>query len=148
MKAIKPKTSYLSEYKLNAKTKKNSKVSNILYLEWATSSGLIIAANVVLYDYTKLPNKAGTHTMPSGHKYVVPLSRSEKNEEYVLNHLNNGGIAAIIFETLPKTWNGFKVYDADTADDLMLDIIGGGILGLSAKGKAKKDSTGFVVLKK
>ena len=45
---------------------------------------------------------------------------------------------------LPDTWNGFKVVDGDVRDDLMLDV-SGVVLGLRAKGKAKKDTSGFVI---
>jgi hypothetical protein len=119
--------------------------SDLKLVEWCASSGLTIAPNVVFYDYTKLPNKAGTRTLETGHKYVVTLSRSERNEADVIAHLQRGGIAAVVFKDMPETWHGFKVYDGDSADDLMLDIVGGGVLGLKAKGKAKQDTSGFVV---
>jgi hypothetical protein len=45
---------------------------------------------------------------------------------------------------LPSTYLGAPVIDGDKADDLMLDS-GAVILGLKAKGRAKKDITGFVV---
>ncbi len=35
-----------------------------------------IAENVVFYDYTKIPQKAGTKFLPSLHKYVVCFSRA------------------------------------------------------------------------
>jgi hypothetical protein len=119
--------------------------SDIKLVEWAYQSMRHIESNIVFYDYTKIPSKAGERTLPSGHRYVVALSRSETNEADVLNHLSEGGIAAVVFNELPETWNGYKVYDGDSRDDLMLDIQGGGVLGLKAKGKARKDNTGFVV---
>ena len=119
--------------------------SDIKLVEWCVSSGIKIADNVVFYDYTKHPNKAGSHILPTGHRYVVAFSRSEVNESQVLEHLQGGGIAAVVFDKLPETWHGFKVYDGDERDDLMLDIVGGGVLGLKAKGKANKDDSGFVV---
>lgn len=119
--------------------------SDIKLVEWAVGTMRHIEPNVVFYDYTKVPSKAGERTMPSGHRYVVALSRSETNEADVLTHLANGGIAAVVFNELPATWNGFPVYDGDSRDDLMLDIPQGSVLGLKAKGKARKDNTGFVV---
>ena len=119
--------------------------SDIKLVEWAINTFRHIESNIVFYDYTKIPSKAGERILASGHRYVVALSRSETNESDVLNHLNNGGIAAVVFNEIPKTWNGFTVYDGDSRDDLMLDIQGGGVLALKAKGKARKDLSGFVI---
>jgi hypothetical protein len=62
-----------------------------------------------------------------------------------LEHLRGGGVAAVVFESLPYEYKGFPVVDGDERDDLMLDVKGGTILGLRAKGKARKDRSGFVV---
>lgn len=104
-----------------------------------------IAQNVVFYDYTKIPKKAGRRVLPSGHTYVVTFSRSEQNDSDVLNVLNSGGIVAVVFNELPETFHGFPVVDGDKSDDQMLDLSGGTVLGLKAKGKARKDASGFVV---
>jgi hypothetical protein len=106
-----------------------------------------IAPNVIFYDYTKNPKKAGIRILPTGHKYVVTFSHSEKQDSLnnTLNVLNNGGIAAVVFNKLPNEWNGFNVVDGDASDDLMIDLKPGTIIGLKAKGKAKKDQSGFVV---
>jgi hypothetical protein len=119
--------------------------SDIKIVEWAVGTMRHIESNITFYDYTKVPSKASERVLPSGHRYVVALSRSETNEADVIKHLANGGIAAVVFNELPQTWNGYKVYDGDSRDDLMLDIQGGGVLGLKAKGKARKDTSGFVV---
>lgn len=104
-----------------------------------------IAQNVVFYDYTKIPQKAGRRVLPSGHTYVVTFSRSEQNESDVINVLKSGGIVAVVFNELPETFHGFPVVDGDKSDDQMLDLSGGTVLGLKAKGKARKDNSGFVV---
>jgi hypothetical protein len=104
-----------------------------------------IAENVVFYDYTKIPQKAGRRVLASGHTYVVTFSRSEINESDVLNVLQSGGIVAVVFNELPDTFHGFPVVDGDKSDDQMLDLGGGTVLGLKAKGKARKDVSGFVV---
>ena len=102
--------------------------------------------NVLFYDYTKNHKKARTRRLPSGHSYVVTFSLSEKqgSETQAIEVLSKGGNVAIVFDKLPKTWNGFKVIDGDERDDLMLDY-SGVVLGLKAKGKAKHDDSGFVV---
>lgn len=104
-----------------------------------------IASNVVFYDYTKIRQKAGRRVLPSGHRYTVAFSRSESNELEAIEVLRSGGIAAVVFKELPKTWNGFRVVDGDERDDLMLDVRGAVVLGLKAKGQARRDKSGFVV---
>ena len=105
--------------------------------------------NIVFYDYTKNHKKAGTRVLPSGHRYVVTFSLSEKDgsEAQALEVLNNGGHVAVVFDKLPKTWNGYPVVDGDERDDLMVDLKQPSIIGLLAKGKAKQDTSGFVVKK-
>jgi hypothetical protein len=104
-----------------------------------------IARNVVFYDYTKIRQKAGRRVLPSGHRYTVAFSRSESNELEAVEVLRSGGIAAVVFKDMPKTWNGFRVVDGDSRDDLMLDVRGAVVLGLKAKGQARRDKSGFVI---
>jgi hypothetical protein len=120
--------------------------SDIKLVEWCVGTMRHIESNIVFYDYTKVTSKAGDRILASGHRYVAALSRSETNESDVLNHLASGGIAAVVFNTIPETWNGFRVYDGDSRDDLMLDIPSGSVLALKAKGKARKDLSGFVIV--
>lgn len=104
-----------------------------------------IASNVVFYDYTKIEKKAGRRILTSGHLYVVTFSRSECNEEQAVSVLRRGGHVAVVFNELPTEWNGFPVVDGDLSDDQMLDHVNAVVLGLKAKGKARKDASGFVV---
>jgi len=105
-----------------------------------------IESNVVFYDYTKIPQKAGTKFLPSLHKYVVCFSRAEDNESEALKVLESGGIVSAVFaDKLPEFWNGYKVLDGDERDDLMLDVVGPCVLGLKAKGDGRKDVSGFVI---
>jgi hypothetical protein len=110
-----------------------------------------IADNVVFYDYTKNHKKVGTRTFPSGHKYVVTYSLHEHNLESFSYMLDNKlCIGAAVFNIKPgqpmiTEWNGFPVVDGDERDDLMLDVPNGTILGLRAKGKARQDTSGFVI---
>jgi hypothetical protein len=75
----------------------------------------------------------------------VTFSRSEINESEAIAVLHRGGHVAVVFNELPSEWNGFKVVDGDLSDDQMLDHINAVVLGLKAKGKARKDISGFVV---
>jgi len=121
--------------------------SDIKLVEMVTKAyGYMIGKNVVFYDYTKYPKKAGDYTLPSGHRYMVTLSRSEDNEDDCLRHLKDGGIVAVVFrKELPTHWHGYPVVDGDERDDLMLDLPKGTIIGLLAKGKAKYNTNNFVL---
>jgi hypothetical protein len=58
--------------------------------------------------------------------------------------LSAGGNVAVVFDELPTHWKGFKVIDGDENDLRYMDERGV-VVGLKAKGKAKKDTIGFVV---
>lgn len=102
-----------------------------------------LVPHVVFYDYTKNINQAiKALSMPN---YHVTFSRSETNEVDCLKALSAGINVAVVFrDKLPKTWNGFNVVDGDITDARFLDP-SGVVVGLRAKGKAKKDNTGFVI---
>jgi hypothetical protein len=101
--------------------------------------------NVQFYDYTKNP-KPYKRTLPN---YHLTFSKSEDNLAECLDALKNGINVAVVFEKkLPKTYLGYKVINGDESDLRFLDKKSKGkavIVGLTAKGRAKKDTTGFVV---
>jgi len=100
--------------------------------------------NLVFYDYTKIPNKVENY---KGQRYTLTFSRSENNWLDCIDMLTKGINVSVLFDhkqPLPKVYQGFKVVDGDKSDIVMLKQKGV-ILGLRAKGKAKKDQTGFVV---
>lgn len=106
-----------------------------------------IAPNVVFYDYTKIERKAGFRKTVQGHDYIVTYSFNESPDAIpnALQVLNRGGNVAVVFrKNLPDTFLGYPVIDGDKSDILML-YNRNVILGLKAKGKAKKDTTGFVI---
>ena len=75
----------------------------------------------------------------------MTFSRKEDNENKCLEVLNNGGNVAVVFKNeLPEYWNGFKVINGDDTDLRYFDPVNV-VIGLKAKGKAKKDVSGFVV---
>ena len=53
-------------------------------------------------------------------------------------------MSAVFLNELPQTYKGFKVVNGDATDNEMLKYKGV-ILGLKAKGDAKKDISGFVI---
>lgn len=100
--------------------------------------------NLEFYDYTKILGKVEKY---AGTRYKLTFSRAEDNEADAIKALKFGVPVSVVFHhknELPKTYLGTMVIDGDKADDLMLDS-GAVILGLKAKGRAKKDLTGFVV---
>jgi hypothetical protein len=98
--------------------------------------------SITFYDYTK------NHTRdPKPFKnYSLTLSRGSSNEEECLIWLGRkaGNVAVVFQDKLPKAWKGFKVLDGDKDDLRFLDRRIR-IVGLKAKGKAKHDTSGFVV---
>lgn len=93
----------------------------------------------VFYDYTKLQNRVN---LPSN--YHLTFSRSEENYTAVDMMMGAGYNTAIVFDNLPAVYNGYKVIDGTETDLRFLDPKGV-IVGLLAKGKAKKDMSGFTV---
>lgn len=97
----------------------------------------------IFYDYTKIIGKAKKYL--NHPNYIVTFSRSEENEKEVEQALQLGINTAIVFSNnLPKSYKGVEVIDGDVSDLVMLEHKGV-ILGLKAKGEAKKDLSGFVV---
>jgi len=100
--------------------------------------------NIIVYDYTAIIGKVKKYL---GTRYHLTLSRKEDNEQDVMEALEMGGNVAIVFTELPKTYKGFKVVDGDKTD-LEMTKYKNVVLGLKAKGDAKKDTTGFVIQNK
>lgn len=96
---------------------------------------------VTFYDYTKI---AKTFDKELPENYHLTFSKSEKNDSEVKEVLEKGFNVAVVFNELPKTFMGKKVIDGDKHDLRFLDPKGV-VVGLVAKGKAKKDESGFVV---
>ena len=99
--------------------------------------------NSVFYDYTKILGKIRKYKNSSN--YHLTFSRAEDNNSVSIAALNDGANVSIVFRNgLPRYWRGYKVIDGDTSDILMI-YNRNVVLGLKAKGDAKKDKTGFVV---
>ena len=95
---------------------------------------------VIFYDYTKNPR--ANFLDP---QYRKTFSHTGKNWADCYQVLANGGNVAVVFRgELPAEYQGFPVYDGDQSDLRFLDPKGH-VIGVLAKGKAKKDQSGFVV---
>lgn len=101
---------------------------------------------VQFYDYTKSVKRMVSFIkgeMPKN--YHLTFSRSEVNDVESTGILSMGGNVAVVFssKSIPSTYQGYPVHNADETDLRFLDKPG--IQGLYAKGKAKRDTSGFVV---
>jgi len=122
--------------------------------------------NIQFMDYTKAPyHKRPAESLPSN--YDLTFSRSESNDIEVLENLINGRRVAVVFDSkptdpIPEYYNAiipryhantsFKNYGLDQVEvvsgdenDLRFLDPAGVVVHLYAKGKARKDTTGFVV---
>lgn len=99
--------------------------------------------NEQFYDYTKIIGRK----LSSIANYSVTFSRAESNDLDTAIAMEKGWNVAVVFQkTLPATFMGRKVIDGDEHDLRFLDEKEC-VVGLIAKGRAKKDSSGFVVQK-
>jgi hypothetical protein len=96
--------------------------------------------NVQFYDYTKMRNRKVGHLT----NYHLTFSKADGNDMDVRLAASAGMNVAAVFHKVPETYIGRPVIDGDETDLRFLDPKGV-IVGLKAKGKAKKDTTGFVV---
>jgi len=114
--------------------------------------------DIQFYDYTKSARRALKHArgeMPTN--YHLTFSRSETNEDDCRRVLDAGGSIAVVFKICEckrackheitddtYTYMGRPVINGDHDDLRFLDPAGV-VVGLKAKGPAKKDTSGFVV---
>jgi hypothetical protein len=99
---------------------------------------------VQFYDYTKVLGRKVNNIS----NYHLTFSAADGNDNDVYAAIQQGYNIATVFgikKTLPmpETFNGLPVYNGDESDLRFLDPKGV-VVGLYAKGKAKKDITGFV----
>jgi hypothetical protein len=111
-------------------------------------------ADVQFYDYTKHGKRlVSPYSLPKN--YHLTFSRSECNDDSVsvIMAMNPKANIAVVFDSkeLPRNWRPNnplvkprKVINGDETDLRFLDE-SGTIVGLYAKGKGKKDESGFVV---
>jgi len=99
--------------------------------------------NVQFYDYTKLENRIVGQTLPAN--YHLTFSRAEDNDHKLEDVLKHTSAAVVFSGELPETWRGYPVIDGDEHDARFTDAGPGVIIGLTAKGKARHDTSGFVV---
>ena len=99
--------------------------------------------NVIFYDYSKIFKRDVSHIK----NYHLTWSYSAANEWYAAQYetalKNDQNIAVVFKDELPKTFLGLEVINGDKDDLRFLDPKRV-VVGLKAKGKARKDVSGFV----
>jgi hypothetical protein len=119
-------------------------------IPWERVAPVIFATfpHVTFYDYTALPGRF-VKSLPSN--YTLTFSRKEtaRSQEQAARLSARGVNVAVVFgvrrgKPLPTVYMGRPVIDGDRDDLRFLDP-SGVIVGLRAKGPAKRDNTGFVV---
>ena len=105
--------------------------------------------DIQFYDYTKAPHNKRKN-LPDN--YDLTYSYSDKKEalQEALEHLKNktARVSVVFSDDLPKTWNGYKVINADKTDLRFLEpknVICGLKFKGSKKALKKGIKSGFVV---
>jgi hypothetical protein len=102
---------------------------------------------VRFYDYTKSPSRVQAWIngeSPRNYHLTFSRAETEQSQRDAERLAQCGANVAVVFDRLPYKWRGRPVIDGDKHDARFVDRRGV-IVGLIAKGKAKKDRTGFVV---
>jgi hypothetical protein len=115
-------------------------------ISWENMGILQEFPTVQFYDYTKVFKRMKMYCngqMPSN--YHLTYSLNEDNKELAFEVLKmKGNISAVFRNYLPTEYEGYQVVNGDESDLRFLDKKNC-IVGLIAKGDAKRDSSGFVL---
>ena len=101
-------------------------------------------AEVQFYDYTKVLGRKVNEVK----NYHLTFSAADGNDTDIIKAMAQGYNIATVFgikktDALPAEYFGLPVYNGDDSDLRFLDPQGV-VVGLYAKGKARKDTSGFV----
>ena len=101
--------------------------------------------DIRFYDYTKRQGRIGSKFMPDNYHLTFSYSNQPGYSNQVIRALHKGANIAVVFSNgLPAKFLGRPVVDGDL-HDIRIDDPSGIIIGLRAKGKAKKQPNNFVV---
>ena len=100
--------------------------------------------NVQFYDYTKVLGRKVNNIA----NYHLTFSAADGNDADVMSAMTQGYNIAVVFgikkgSAMPETYKFMPVFNGDESDLRFLDP-SNSVVGLYAKGKAKKDTSGFV----
>jgi hypothetical protein len=125
--------------------------SDISWEKYPVTMGNVTYSNIFaafefiqFYDYTKVLGRKVNNIS----NYHLTFSAADGNDIDVIKAIQQGYNVATVFgikKTLPmpESYNGRPVFNGDESDLRFLDPKGV-VVGLYAKGKAKKDTSGFV----
>lgn len=121
-------------------------------LRWEAIFPFDLFPEVKFYDYTKFPpHKRGV--LPPNYKLTFSLSEHKNSVDNARKALVYGWNVAVVYDFIPNYCDArfnpcadpeavYTVFNGDEDDARFLQ--NGLVIGLKAKGKAKKDDTGFV----
>jgi hypothetical protein len=96
------------------------------------------------YDYTKIPNRKN---LPDNYDVTFSYSGASTFAKYAREAIDNGERVAVVFRNkadIPNHFAGLECIGGDDSDLRFLEPKNK-VVALYAKGKAKKDTSGFVV---
>ena len=99
---------------------------------------------IQFYDYTKISNR---DALPVNYDLTFSYSGLPQYQQYVKQAIIKGMRVAVVFRTraaIPDSFLGLNCVDGDNSDIRHIDPAGV-IVALYAKGKARRDNSGFVV---
>jgi hypothetical protein len=105
---------------------------------------MAVFPEIQFYDYTKIVNR---DALPGNYDLTFSYSGVPQYQEYVKKAIIKGMRVAVVFRTraaIPDTFLGLNCVDGDDSDIRHIDPAGV-IVALYAKGRARRDISGFVV---
>ena len=112
-------------------------------IEWERYGIPQLFPRMFFYDYTKRPFRLTR--VPENYRLMFSFSGVPGYKNQVKAALKTDAPISVVFNgPFPKEFLGRKVIDGDRSDLINL-YAGKKIIGLKAKGDAKKDKTGFVI---
>lgn len=131
--------------KLCAKTaiKPVVRLNTISDIQWERYDIPQAFPNIFFYDYTKIAKRLGN--TPDNYRLIFSYSgKAEYQKQVAIALKHDLPISVVFFGDMPETFLGRRVIDGDVSDLENL-FSGKTIVGLKAKGKAKKSESDFIV---
>ena len=131
-------------FRLNGTSDLSWEKYEVLVNEQSYTNVFMAFPEIQFYDYTKILGRKVTGLG----NYHLTFSDADGNDDDVLKAFEQGYNVATVFgikksQPMPETYNDVPVFNGDDSDLRFLDPKGV-VVGLYAKGKAKKDTSGFV----
>lgn len=147
LKALDDDIEFLKKEAASKKLKPCVRLNGTSDLGWEGFAEYIFKKHpdVQFYDYTKVFSRMQKFLQGKfPPNYHLTFSRSEENNFICDKVLAQGGNVAVVFDGIRTKWGSYDVIDGDLSDLRFLDTKNV-VVGLKAKGKAKKDRSGFVI---